>query len=249
MVCCSHTSHRSHLRLRPDWKLGVRAEGVSTGLASTSTYRKSAAYASVAQDLVYTDPSIANGTAGITNFTFTIDGSLNSSLVAPYGQQGDIYFSMLVNNLLWNSFVVTAIDNGLPSIRGASSGLPGNFVATPGTAAGSATFTTLSAFAMVWGTALHVEVAMHTSVSPCCLGASLTSDFYNSVKLTAIEAYAGSNPVSGFIGSTSSGQQLNGRGIIPGDTTVPEPTSLVVMFVGLAGVGLVARRQSPRPMC
>ncbi len=234
------------------WNLGVRAEGVSTGLASTSTYRQSAAFASFAQDLVYTDPSVANGTAGITNFTFSIDGLLKSVPVAPYGQQGDIYFSMLVNNLLWNSFVITALDNGLPSIRGASSGLPGDFVVTPGTASGSATFTTISNFAMVWGTALHVEVAMYSTVSPCCLGASLTSDFYNSVKLTGIDAYAGSNAVSDFLVNTSSGQQLNAQGVIPvgpPSTTVPEPTSMVLTLAGLAGVGLEARRRSRRRLC
>ncbi len=234
------------------WDLGVKASGLSTGGASTSTYRQAEAYASFAEDIAFADPTIANGTAGITNFKFNIDGLLQSVPNAPYGQQGDLYFSILVNNLLWNAFVITALDNGLPSIRGASSGLAGSFVLTPGLATGSELFVTTSNFNMVWGTPLHVEMAMYTSVSPCCFGASLTSDFYNSIKLAGIDAYAGTTPVSTFTVNTSSGLRLNAQGIIPPaptdppSATVPEPSSALLLLLGLAGVGAAVRQRSVR---
>jgi len=236
------------------WDLGVKASGVSTGGASTFTYRQAAAYASFTQDIAYSDPTIANGTRGFTNFTFNIDGLLRSIPQAPYGQQGDIYFSIVVNNSLWNSFIITALDNGLPSIRGASSGLPGSFVVTPGMAAGSATFTTTSNFNMVWGSNLRVEMAMYTTVSPCCYGASLNSDFYNSIRLAGVSAFAGSTPVSTFVVNTSSGLRLNANGIIPPSdpnppgTIVPEPASVMLVLLGLAGITVVARRRTNRAL-
>lgn len=228
------------------WNLGVSATGIGTGDASSGTYRQSVAYASFAQDLTFTSPTVANGSNGFTNFSFLIDGFMNNLPVGPYTQQGDIAFSLLVNNQLWTAFLGTTINSTLPYLRGSSTGLPGNFVLTPGAFSGSANFTTVSNFAFTWGNPLHVEIAMYTDISACCYGASIISDFYNTAKLTGVDAYGPGGKVTDFIVNTTSGLQLDTQGVIqvpPPTTTAPEPATIVLTFTGLVVIGGLARRR------
>lgn len=229
------------------WHLGVAASGVSTGDASTFTYRQAAAFASFAEDVVYTSPTIANGTAGYTNFKFFVDGFMHNLPVAPYGQQGDITLSIRVNDMLWTAFSGTTLGNDIPYVRGGSTGLPGDFVLTPGAFDGSATFTTTGNFNMVYGMPLHVEIGMYTSISPCCFGASINSSFYNSAVLTGVDAYAYGALVTDWEATTSSGLRLNARGVIaaePPSATVPEPGTSAMLLFGLSSVMVFARRRT-----
>lgn len=228
------------------WNLGVSASGTSTGDASGTTYRQAASFASFAEDVVYTSPTIANGTAGVTNFKFFVDGFMRNLPVAPYGQQGDIFLSFLVNNQLWNTFIGTTFSNDTPSLRGASTGLTGNYVIAPGFFEVSAELTTTSNFNFVYGVPLHVEVGLYTSISPCCFGASINSDFYNTAVLTGIDAYANGQLVTDWVASTSSGLRLNSQGVIavePPATTVPEPGTYAMMLLGLSSVAVLSRRR------
>lgn len=228
------------------WSLGVSASGVSTGDASSGTFNQAVSYASFAQDLTFTSPTVANGASGFMNFSFLIDGFMNNLPVGPYTQQGDIAFSLLVNNQLWTAFMGTTVNSTLPYVRGASTGLPGNFILTPGGMSGSANFTTISNFAFTWGNPLHVEIAMYTDISPCCYGASIVSDFYNTAKLTGVDAYGPGGKVTDFIVNTTSGLQLDTQGVIqvPPTTTAPEPSTIALTFAGLLVVGGLARRRT-----
>ena len=49
------------------WDLGVAASGTATGDLSSATYHQAAAYASFAEDLTFTSPSVLNGTVGHVN--------------------------------------------------------------------------------------------------------------------------------------------------------------------------------------
>lgn len=230
------------------WNLGVSASGTATGDVAPGTYHQAAAYASFAEDLTYTSASVANGTAGYTNFSFLVDGMMQNLSVAPYTQQGSIALSFLVNNLLWTAFLASSTNNEIPFVAaGGSTGLPGNFVLLPGSLDGSANITTTGNFGFTWGTPLHVEVAMYTSVGPCCYGASLTSDFYNSALLTGVDAYASGGLVRDFVVNTSSGRRLGAGGIVSEPpTTVPEPGPFGLVLLGLAAAGWSVRRRAAR---
>ena len=232
------------------WNLGVAASGVSTGGSSGTTYRQAAGYASFAEDVVFTSPTYANGTAGFANFKFVIDGMMKSVPNAPYGQQGDVVFSILANNILWTAFAGTELDNQLPFLRGGSTGIPGHFVSTPGMFIGSDSITTFANFNMTYGVPLHVEVSMFTTVSPCCFGASFDSNFLNSAFLTGIDAYGpGAVKNDNFLAvGMSSGIRVNAQGIIvdpvtPPGTTVPEPSAVSLMLMGMIAVAAAARRK------
>lgn len=228
------------------WNLGVSSSATATGGSSSTTYRQAASFASFAQDVTFTSPTVTNGSAGSMNLSFLIDGFMNSLPNAPYSQQGDIAFSLFINNRLWTAFLGTTINNGIPSIRGGSTGLPGNFILSPGAFAGSATFTTTGNFGFTWGNPLHIEIAMYNSISPCCFGASMISDFYNTAKLTGVNAYGPAGQVTDFLVNTTSGLQLDGQGVIqvPPTTTAPEPATIALTFAGLLVVGGLARRRT-----
>jgi hypothetical protein len=227
------------------WDLGVSASATATGDASTATYRQAAAYASFADDLTFSSPGVAPGSDGYTNFSFLIEGMMKGVGVAPYGQQGDVALAIFVNGILWGAFAGTVYADGLPYVRGGSTGLPGGFVLTPAAFGGAAVVTTTGYFGFTWGVPLHVEVAMGTSVSPCCFGASLASDFYNSAVLTGIEAYGPGGRVSDFFVRTTSGARVGADGLRGAATTAPEPATVWLTLLGLAALVCV-RASRPR---
>ena len=229
------------------WNLGVSASATATGGSSGTTYRQAASYASFVDYVTFTSPTHANGTAGTTNFKFFIEGLMNSLPNAPYGQQGDVQFSLFINNILWTAFAGTVSDNQLPYLRGGSTGIPGKFVSSPGAFIGSDSIETNANFQMIYGTPLRVEVALYTTVSPCCFGASMASDFYNSALLTGIDVYdAGGVKTNDFLAVGTSGIRVNAQGIIvdpvPPTTTTPEPATVALTLFGLVSLAAIARR-------
>lgn len=232
-------------RARADYgRLGVAASGTMTGASTSSTYRQTAGFARFQDTLTLTNPGVATGTAGSVDFAFLIDGMLKSLPNAPYSQQGDIGLGIRVGSAVgnaaygpWFSFMGTVINDGTPYLRGGGTGLPGGFVLSPGSFQGSAEVLSTANFGIRWGEPFEVEVALLTSVSPCCYGSSLSSEFMSSALLTGISARAGNTAVADFSVLSASGTAYGPGGLLP----VPEPASVVLWAAGL--LLLVMRRR------
>lgn len=238
----SHGTFSGTARARADyWSLGVAASGSATGDSSSQTYRQAAGFASFTQSVTYSKPGIATGTPGSTDFSFAIDGLMSSLAVAPYTQQGDFKLQFRVNGqYVWDTVRATVLSDGVPYLRGGSSGLPGSFVSGPGTLSGSATVTSTANFPILWGVPFTLEVVMIADVSPCCNGTSLDVDFYNSATLAGIVAYAPGGRVDDFDVFTATGPRVGPGGIL----AVPEPQTAALMALGLAALWAARRRGS-----
>lgn len=217
-------------------RLGVAASGTMTGASTSSTYRQTAGFARFQDTLTLTHPGVAAGTAGSVDFAFLIDGMLQSLPNAPYSQQGDIALGIRVGSGVgnvgrapWYSFMGTVVNDALPYVRGGGTGMPGAFVLTAGSMQGSADVMSTANFDIRWGEAFEVEVALLTSVSPCCYGSTLTSAFMSSALLTGISARAGGSAVSDFAVLSASGTAYGPDGLLP----VPEPASVMLWCGGL----------------
>lgn len=222
------------------WSLGVAANGAATGGTSSSTYHQSAAFASFTDTLTYQQPGIATGTAGWTNFAFLVEGIMNSSSTPPYTQQADVLLAIRVNGkFIWSSFQATLINEDLPYVRGGSAGLPGSFVSGPGSLSGSALVNSTANFEIQWGVPFTVEVALLSSVYPCCYGSSSSTDFANTAVLKGIDAYGPGGKVSDFTVITESGAVIGPSGL----AAVPEPESWALV---LGGLGIMTWWRRPR---
>jgi hypothetical protein len=228
-------------------RLGVAANGTMTGASTSSTYRQTAGFARFQDTLTLTNPGIATGTAGSVDFAFLIDGLLKSLPNAPYTQQGDIGLGIRVGTGVgnasrgpWFSFMGTVINDGTPFVRGGSTGLPGAFVLAPGSLQGSADVLSTANFDIRWGEPFEMEVALLTSVSPCCFGTSLSSEFMSTALLTAIVARAGGVAVGEFSVLSASGTAYGPGGLLP----IPEPVSVMLWAGGLMLLGLRHRRRA-----
>lgn len=222
-------------------RLGVAASGTMTGASTSSTYRQTAGFARFQDTLTLNNPGVAAGTAGTVDFAFLIDGVLKSLPNAPYSQQGDIGLGIRVGNSVgnaaygpWFSFMGTVVNDGLPYVRGGGTGLPGAFVLSPGSLQGSAEVLSTAHFGIQWGVPFEVEVALLTSVSPCCNGSSLDSAFMSSALLTGISASAGGVAVNDFSVLSASGTGYGPGGLLP----VPEPAVVVLWAGGLLALGM-----------
>jgi hypothetical protein len=230
-------SFSGEARARADYGLlGVAASGTMTGGSTSSTYAQAAGFARFQDTLTLNAPGVAAGTAGTVDFAFLIDGLLKSLPNAPYTQQGDVALGIRVGSAVgnasrapWYSFMGTVTNDGLPYVRGGGSGMPGAFVLTPGSMQGSAEVLSTANFGFSWGVPFEVEVALMTSVYPCCYGTSLESDFYSSALLTGIVARAGGTAVTGFTVVSASGTGYGPGGLLP----VPEPATFALWAGGL----------------
>jgi hypothetical protein len=225
------------------WDLGVAVDGSNSGGSSPFVYRQTAAFARFLVPVTLDSPGLAAGTPGAVNFSFLVEGDMFSDRNAPYSQQADVYLGLRINNTTigpWTAFAATIVDEGLPYVRGGSTGLPGSFVLDPGSLSGSATVTSTGNFAMQWGVAFEVEVALYAQQSTCCYGTTLSADFLNSAVLNGIQAYGPDGQlVSDFTGIDAAGNRLGASGVL----AVPEPATMALMLAGLAAVGGVAGRR------
>ncbi|MET0517233.1 MAG: PEP-CTERM sorting domain-containing protein [Burkholderiaceae bacterium] len=212
-------------------RLGVAAEGLMTGGTSAFTYHQAAGFARFQDTLTLSNPLIATGTAGSVNFGFLIDGLLSSSPHPPYTQQADIALGLRVGGGSggpWTSFQATVINDGLPYVRGGSTGLPGSFVLGAGSLSGSADVLSTANFGFQWGVPFQLEVAFLTSVYPCCWGAAMAADFSSTAVMSAIVARANGLAVSDFTVASQSGTAYGAAGLLP----VPEPASAWLLGAG-----------------
>jgi len=221
-------------------RLGVAASGTMTGESTPFTYRQTAGFARFQDTLTLSKAGIATGTVGSVDFAFLIDGLMKSQPNPPYTQQGDIALGIRVGSSVgnvsrapWYSFMGTVINSELPYVRGGGSGMPGGFVLAPGSLQGSANVLSNANFEFRWGEPLEIEVALLTSVSPCCWGSSIDSSFISSAVLTGISARAGGVAVADFSVLSASGTGYGPGGLLP----VPEPASVVLWSAGLLLLG------------
>lgn len=232
------------------WRLGVSAQGTMTGASGSSTYNQSAAFASFSVPVTLISPSLATGSAGMVNFSLLVEGLLNNLPNAPYTQQGDVRLGIRVNGQpysVWYAFSASSVNSNLPIVHGGASGLPGDFTLTPGSLSGSATITSTAGFQFQWGVPFEVEMALYTTVTPCCYGASIDADFYDTASLTGIQAYGPNGQlVTDFTGWDGAGNQLDAQGLV---AAVPEPGSFSLLLAGmacLAAQGARTRAQARR---
>lgn len=239
-------SFSGQAQARADYgRLGVAATGTMTGASTSSTYRQTAGFARFQDTLTLSQPGVATGTPGTVDFAFLIDGVLESLPNAPYTQQGDVALGIRIGNGVgnpargpWYSFMATVVNDGLPNVRGGGTGLPGAFVLGPGSLQGSAEVLSTAHFGIVWGQPFEVEVALLTSVSPCCFGSSLTSSFLTSAVLSGISASAGGSAVTTFSVTSASGTAYGPAGLLP----VPEPATAALWAAGLTALTWRCRR-------
>lgn len=226
-------------------RLGVAASGTMTGSTSSFSYHEAAGFARFEDTLTLHAPGVAAGTTGSVNFAFLIDGLMNNSPNPPYSQQADVALGIRVNGApggIWYSFMGTVNGNGMPYLRGGSSGLPGGFVSGPGSFAGAAEVTSTADFQFLWDVPFTLEVGFTTIVRPCCLGATMSADFSQTALLTGILARAGGQAVADFTVESASGTGYGPGGLLP----VPEPGSVWLMLAGVALLAGAQRLFSPR---
>ncbi|MGH6647817.1 PEP-CTERM sorting domain-containing protein [Aquabacterium sp.] len=226
------------------WSVGVSTEGTATGGTSSSTYHQAAAFASFTDTLTLRKTGIATGTAGSTDFTFLVEGAMQSLSHSPYAQQADVRLGIRVNGrYIWDSFMATTYGSAdTPYVRGGATGLPGSFAIGPGSLSGSALVTSTANFDIQWGVPFTVEVALLSSAYPCCHGASNSADFLNTALLKGIVARGPGGEVTGFDVLAESGAKLGPQGLM---ATVPEPSTWSLMVAGLAFSAWRIRRRQP----
>lgn len=225
-------------------RLGVAASGSMSGSTSSFSYHEAAGFARFEDTLTLHAPGVTAGTAGSLNFAFLIEGLMNSSPNPPYSQQADVALGIRVNGApggIWYSFMGTVSGNGLPYLRGGGSGLPGGFVGGPGSLAGAAEVTSTANFPFLWDVPFTLEVGFMTIVRPCCLGATMSSDFSRTAQLSGILARAGGQAITDFTVASGSGTAYGPGGLLP----VPEPGGAWPMLAGLALLALAQRRFNP----
>lgn len=229
-------------------RLGVAASGSMSGESTSFTYRQTAGFARFQDTLTLSNPGIATGTTGTLDFAFLIDGLMKSLPNPPYTQQGDIALGIRVGSGVgnaarapWYSFMGTIVNDGMPYVRGGGTGMPGGFVLSPGSMQGSANVLSTASFEFRWGEPLEIEVALLTSVWPCCWGSSVESQFISSAVLTGISARAGGVAVADFNVLSASGTAYGPGGLLP----VPEPANVALWSVGLLGLAWRWRRSLP----
>lgn len=215
--------------------LGVAATGAMTGPTSALTFHQTAGFARYQDTMTLNRPGIATGTPGTVDFAFLIDGILSSLPNPPYSQQADIGLGIRVGSGIapgrapWFAFQATVVGDGLPFVRGGSTGLPGSFALTPGSLSGSANILSTANFAMRWGEPFEVEVAFMATVEPCCYGTSLAAEFMSTARLSGISAQAAGVTVTDFTVLSGSGTAYGPGGLLP----VPEPTGAMLWTGGL----------------
>lgn len=235
-------TYNGNAQARADyWSLGVAMAGTATGDSTSRTYAQAATFSSFTLDVTYSHPTIATGTPGTTDFTFVIDGMMQSLPVGSFTQQVDLQLGLRVNDtFIWDALRAKVVSAELPVVSGGSTGLPGSFVFGPGSLAGAAAITTTAAFQIVWGVPFKLEVALIGNSYPCCLGSSNAADFLNSATLAGIVARGPVGAVTDFTVATGSGPTVGPGGISP----VPEPATWALLVAGLALVGAARQRNA-----
>ncbi|OWQ47365.1 hypothetical protein CDL60_07945 [Roseateles noduli] len=223
-------------------KLGVSASGTMNGTTSSSIYHQAASFARFQDTWTFTAPGIATGTAGTLNLGFLVEGSMSSSPHAPSTQQVDLLLGMRFNGSKggpWDSFMATIVNDNEPYLRDGGTWAPGSFTTSPGAFSGSGLVTSTGNFEFQWGVPIDVEVAFRTQLSPCCINASLASDFLGTALLKGIYTTAAGQTITSFNVASASGTAYGPEGLLA--AAVPEPGGWALMLAGVAG--LIARRR------
>lgn len=228
-------------------KLGVSASGTMTGTTSAFIYHQAASFARFQDTWTLTAPGIATGTAGTVNLGFLVEGAMSSAPHAPSTQQVDLYLGMRFNGNKggpWDSFMATIVNDNEPYLRGGGTWAPGSFITSPGAFSGSGLVTSTGNFSFQWGVPFDVEVAFRTILTPCCINASLESDFLATALLKGIYANAAGQSITSFSVASASGTAYGPAGLLA--AAVPEPGSWALMGVGIAALlpWLRRRRQA-----
>jgi len=212
--------------------LGAAAHAnISGGLPESSLAMfESTGAATFTDTLTASSPFVANITAGTVRYTFSVDGSL-SSLGAPgpflFGETYAVLDLQHQGGPVYELLNAHVRRGGLGIISGNPP--PAGWVTSTGSLSGGSTVEI--ELPMVWGQPWDLKVGLLAWAY-----GTADTDFLTTAKLTGLELFdAGHNPVTTFSITSASGTDYA--------APVPEPSTGVLMFAGLAGLAGLARRR------